>query len=144
VTRPRRSSAGECDLGIGNTYYVGLMMTNEKEPEQKDWATPSRCCSRRRERRHPRQHLGRGDGQNAPNKDNAVKLIQFLSATRRRRSMPSRCLNIRSSRALEPSDDVKSFGELKPDTLPLADIAKNRKAASEMVDRVGLDDGPSS
>ena len=39
---------------------------------------------------------------------------------------------------------VKSFGELKADTLPLAEIAKNRKAASEMVDRVGLDDGPSS
>ncbi len=30
--------AGECDLALGNTYYVGLMMTNEKEPEQKDWA----------------------------------------------------------------------------------------------------------
>ena len=30
--------AGECDLGIGNTYYVGLMINNEKEPEQKDWA----------------------------------------------------------------------------------------------------------
>jgi iron(III) transport system substrate-binding protein len=39
---------------------------------------------------------------------------------------------------------VKSFGTLNADTLSLADIAKNRKAASEMVDRVSLDDGPSS
>ena len=39
---------------------------------------------------------------------------------------------------------MKSFGPLKADTLPLVDIAKNRKAASEMVDRVGLNDGPSS
>eukprot|EP01031_Cornospumella_fuschlensis_P046128 gene46128-56470_t len=30
--------AGECDLALGNTYYVGLMLTNEKEPEQKEWA----------------------------------------------------------------------------------------------------------
>jgi len=30
--------SGECDLGIGNTYYVGLMQTNEKKPEQKEWA----------------------------------------------------------------------------------------------------------
>ena len=29
-------------------------------------------------------------------------------------------------------------------TLPLVDIGNNRKAASEMVDRVGLNDGPSS
>ena len=45
---------------------------------------------------------------------------------------------------LEPSDAVKAFGTLKSDTLPLADIAKFRKQASEMVDRVGLDDGPAS
>ena len=31
-------AAGECDIGIGNTYYVGLMANNEKDPEQKDWA----------------------------------------------------------------------------------------------------------
>jgi iron(III) transport system substrate-binding protein len=30
--------AGECDIALGNTYYVGLMTTNDKEPEQKDWA----------------------------------------------------------------------------------------------------------
>jgi len=28
---------------------------------------------------------------------------------------------------------------LKPDTLPLADIAKHRKQASELVDQVGFD-----
>ena len=31
--------AGECDIALGNTYYVGLMLTNEKEPEEKEWAT---------------------------------------------------------------------------------------------------------
>ena len=31
-----------------------------------------------------------------------------------------------------------------PGDAPLAEIAKHRKAASEMVDRVGLDDGPAS
>jgi iron(III) transport system substrate-binding protein len=30
---------------------------------------------------------------------------------------------------------------LKADKLPLGEIAKNRKAASEMVDRVAFDDG---
>ena len=36
------------------------------------------------------------------------------------------------------SDIVKSFGDIKPDSLPLADIAKNRKAASVLVDKVGF------
>ncbi len=34
--------SGECDLALGNTYYVGLMKTNEKEPEQKDWAAATK------------------------------------------------------------------------------------------------------
>ena len=30
--------AGECDIAIANTYYMGKMMTNDQEPEQKEWA----------------------------------------------------------------------------------------------------------
>ena len=30
--------SGECDLAIGNTYYMGAMLKNEKEPVQKEWA----------------------------------------------------------------------------------------------------------
>ncbi len=30
--------AGECDIAIGNTYYMGKMQLNEKKPEQKKWA----------------------------------------------------------------------------------------------------------
>ena len=29
---------GKCDIGIGNTYYVGAMATNERKPEEKQWA----------------------------------------------------------------------------------------------------------
>ena len=36
--------AGQCDIAVGNTYYVALMRTNDKEPEQKQcpvWAVRS-------------------------------------------------------------------------------------------------------
>jgi iron(III) transport system substrate-binding protein len=39
---------------------------------------------------------------------------------------------------------VKSWGAFKPDPISLNDIAALRKKASELVDRVGFDDGPSS
>ncbi len=45
---------------------------------------------------------------------------------------------------VEPSATVKSWGKLKADSLPLAEISKNRKAASELVDKVNFDAGPSS
>jgi iron(III) transport system substrate-binding protein len=46
--------------------------------------------------------------------------------------------------AVEPSAIVKSWGKLKPDPLPLENIGKYRKKASELVDKVNFDAGPSS
>ncbi len=58
--------------------------------------------------------------------------------------MRNRYLNILWHQEPTPSSIVSGFGELKADTLPISEIAKNRKLASEMVDRTRLNDGPSS
>jgi iron(III) transport system substrate-binding protein len=44
--------------------------------------------------------------------------------------------------AIEPAAVVKSWGPIKPDSLPLENIAKYRKKASELMDKVGYDAGP--
>jgi iron(III) transport system substrate-binding protein len=81
---------------------------------------------------------------NAPNRENAVALIRFLSSPKAQQIYAEQVFEYPVQPGLEPSPVVKAFGELNADTLPLAEIAKNRKTASEMVDRVGVDDGPSS
>ena len=43
----------------------------------------------------------------------------------------------------KPSEIVAGFGEIHPDTLPLAEIAKYRKRASELVDETRFNDGAS-
>jgi iron(III) transport system substrate-binding protein len=48
------------------------------------------------------------------------------------------------SPSAQVSDTVKGFGAIKPDPLPIEEIAKNRKTASELVDKVGLNNGPQS
>ena len=42
------------------------------------------------------------------------------------------------------SDVVRSWGTLKPDALPLSNIAKHRKRASELMDKVNFDAGPTN
>jgi hypothetical protein len=42
------------------------------------------------------------------------------------------------------SDLVKSWGDFKPDSIALNEIAAPRKKASEFVDKVGVDEGPGS
>ena len=138
-------AAGECDIGIGNTYYVGLMMTNEKDPEQKDWAKAIKVVFPTFETGGTHVNVsGAALAKNAPNRGNAVKLMQFLSSHKAQQVYAEQVFEYPVEPGAAPSGIVASFGELKADTLPLADIAKNRKTASEMVDRVGLDDGPSS
>ncbi|PSJ57544.1 Fe(3+) ABC transporter substrate-binding protein [Kumtagia ephedrae] len=137
--------AGECDLALGNTYYVGLMRTNEKEPEEKEWGNAINVVFPTFENGGTHVNIsGAALAKNAPNRDNAVKLIQFLSSHKAQQVYAAQTYEYPVEPGLEPSDVVKAFGTLNADTLSLDEIAKNRKAASEMVDRVGLDDGPSS
>ncbi|PLX36088.1 MAG: iron ABC transporter substrate-binding protein [Hyphomicrobiales bacterium] len=137
---------GECDIALGNTYYMGLMLTNEKEPEQKEWAGAVKIL-------FPDSASGRGTHVNvsgaivakhAPNREEAVKLLEFLAGDEAQAIYSAVNYEYPVNPAVKPSDLVASFGDITIDTILLEDIAKARAAASTLVDRVGFDDGPSS
>lgn len=135
--------AGECDIALGNSYYVGLMMTNDKETEQKDWANAIKVMFPNAADRGTHVNIsGVALAKYSPNRDNAQKLIDFLASGEAQEIYAEQVFEYPVMPGKEPSDIVKSFGTIKPDTLPLADIAANRKKASELVDKVGYNDGP--
>lgn len=137
--------AGECDLGIGNTYYVGKMITNDKEPEQKEWAKAIKVLFPNTEGRGTHVNIsGMALAKHAPNRDNAIALMEYLSSAEAQAIYAEQNFEYPVLPSAETAELVKSFGDIKPDSLPLAEIAAHRKAASEMVDRVGLDEGPES
>jgi iron(III) transport system substrate-binding protein len=137
--------AGECDLGIGNTYYVGKMQTNEKKPEQKQWAASIKVLFPNKDGRGSHVNIsGMAMAKYAPNPDNARKLMEFLASARAQEIYAEQVFEYPVKPATSISRIVKGFGELKPDRLSLQTIAQNRKAASRLVDKVGYNDGPSS
>lgn len=137
--------SGECDIGLGNTYYVGLMANNEKEPEQKDWANAIRVVFPTFENGLAHVNLsGMAMAKNAPHKQAALKLMQFLAGPKAQEIYAAQVYEYPVAAGAKPSDFVAGLGELKADDQPLAAIAANRKAASELIDRVGVDDGPGS
>ena len=137
--------AGECDIALGNTYYVGLMRTNEKDPKEKEWGNAINVIFPTFENGKTHVNIsGAALAKNAPNRDNGVKLIQFLASDKAQQIYAETNFEYPVEPGLEPSEMLKSFGQLNADTLPLAEIGSLRKQASEIVDRVGLDDGPSS
>jgi iron(III) transport system substrate-binding protein len=137
--------AGECDIALGNTYYVGQMQTNEKNPEQKEWAASIKVLFPNADDRGTHVNIsGMALAKNSPNKENALKLMEFLASDKGQTLYGEQVFEYPVEPGIEPSEIVKGWGTLKPDTLPLAEIAKNRKTASELVDKIGFDEGPAS
>lgn len=136
--------SGECDIALGNTYYVGLMMTDEEEPEQKDWAASIKILFPNAADRGTHVNIsGVALARNAPNRDNAIKLMEFLASPEAQKIYAEKVFEYPVAPGAEPSEIVKGFGPIKPDPLPLAEISAHRKEASELVDKVGYNDGPS-
>lgn len=138
--------AGECKIGLGNTYYIGLMKTNEKEPEQKAWAEavnvviPTFADN-------GKTHVNLSGAlimENAPNRENAIKLLEFLTSPAAQAIYAGKVYEYPVKEGVELDPIVAALGELNADDTPLAEIAKNRKTASELVDKVGYNEGPSS
>ena len=137
--------AGECDLAIGNTYYMGKMLTNEKEPEQKDWANSVKVLFPTDDGAGTHVNIsGVVLAKHAPHKAEAVKFIEFLTSDMAQRVYAEANFEYPVKPGVEASELVRSWGAPKPDATPLAEVAKQRKRASQLVDEVGFDQGPQS
>jgi iron(III) transport system substrate-binding protein len=141
----RDIASGKCDVALGNTYYMGLMQTNEKNPEQKQWAAAIRLIFPNAGDRGTHVNIsGVAMAKHAPNRAAAVKLIEFLASDEAQKLYATANNEYPVSPGVPPSDIVQTWGKLKADTLPLENIAKYRKRASELVDKVNFDAGPNS
>lgn len=137
--------AGACDIAIGNTYYVGLMRTNDKDPKEQEWGNAVNVIFPTWENGLTHVNIsGIALAKYAPHHDDAVKLVRFLASHRAQQIYAEKNFEYPVEPGLAASPMVQSFGKLDADTLPLADIAKFSKQASEIVDRTGFDDGPGS
>ena len=137
--------SGECDIAIGNTYYMGVMLKNDKAPEQKAWADSVNILFPNSAERGTHVNVsGAVVAKHAPHKDNAVKLVEFLASDRGQELYADVNNEYPVKEGVPWSPLVKSWGDFKPDPISLNDIAALRKKASELVDKVGFDEGPSS
>ena len=134
--------AGQCDIALGNTYYMAAMLKN---PDQKAWAESVRMIFPNANDRGSHVNIsGMALTRHAKNRDQAVKLMEFLASDEGQGLYASVNNEYPISPRVSPSDTVKGWGMLKPDPLPLDNIAKFRKKASELVDKVAFDAGPTN
>jgi iron(III) transport system substrate-binding protein len=130
--------AGKCDLGVGNTYYWALMINSSGN--QKPWAEATRVILPTFQGGGTHVNVsGIVLAKHAPNKANAMKLIEWLVGEKAQHMYADMNYEypVRAGIAINPT--IAGYGKLNPDTLPLATIAQNKKAAANLVDKVGFD-----
>jgi iron(III) transport system substrate-binding protein len=75
----------------------------------------------------------------APNKDNAMKLIEWLADDKAQQLYADVNYEYPMKAGVAVNPTIAAYGKLTPDPLPIAKIAENRKTASTLVDKVGFD-----
>jgi iron(III) transport system substrate-binding protein len=138
----RDVQAGLCDLAIGNTYYMAAMLKN---PDQKPWAESVKMLFPNGKDRGTHVNIsGVALAAHAPNKASGLKLMEYLASAPAQQLYAGTLYEYPVVEGVPVSDAVKSWGELKPDPLPLGRIIELRKKASELVDKVRFDAGAGS
>lgn len=133
----RAIKEGLCDLSLGNSYYLGKML---EDKEQKSWAESVYI-------NFPGQNVqgthvnvsGMAMAKYAPNRDNAVKLMEFLTGETAQHMYAEVNYEYPVKPGVERSKLVASWGEFKSDSLPLEKIADNHATAIKLLDEVKFD-----
>ncbi|WP_444932485.1 Fe(3+) ABC transporter substrate-binding protein [Microbulbifer sp. JTAC008] len=134
-------SEGVCDLSLGNSYYFGKMITNKEQPEQVDWAKSVNLVFPNQKDRGTHMFIsGAALTKHAPNRENAVKLLEFLSGADAQYSYAEKNFEFPVRPGTARSELIKEYmGEFKEDDLSLTEIGSYVPTASRMVDEVRFD-----
>jgi iron(III) transport system substrate-binding protein len=133
--------AGDCDISLGNSYYMAEMRTNQKEPEQKEWAASTKIIMPNANGNGTHINIsGAVLAKYAPNKENGIALIEWLTGNIAQQMYAEINHEYPLKSGIRISNMVRSFGQLNPDTIELTAIANNRVLASEIVDLINFDE----
>jgi iron(III) transport system substrate-binding protein len=129
--------AGECDIAVGNTYYMGQMLA---DPEQAEWAGSVNVVFPTFTDGGTHMNLsGVAMTKAAPNKDAALKLMEWLSGDAAQKIYAETNYEFSVKAGVARSELVQSWGMFMPDTKPLIEIAALRPDALRLIETVDFD-----
>jgi iron(III) transport system substrate-binding protein len=130
-------AAGEGDIAISNTYYFGRIAGSSK-PEDKAVAEKVGVFFPNQNDRGTHVNIsGAGVLKNAPNKDNAVKFLEYLVSPAAQKIFAEGNYEYPVSKVAEVAPVIASWGSFKEDTLNAAVFGKNNEEALKIMDRAG-------
>jgi iron(III) transport system substrate-binding protein len=130
-------AAGQCDVTISNQYYYARLLRSQKPderdagakigivfPNQSSWGTHVNIS-------------GAGVLKNAPNRDNAIKFLEYLASDDAQRYFAEGNNEWPVVKSVKVDNPVlKMLGEFKQDSLNVAVLGKNQPSSQKVYDRV--------
>lgn len=129
--------AGEGDYAVVNTYYVGLLLASQDEAEQEVGQRIGIIFPNQNDRGTHINISGAGVTAHAPNRTNAIRLIEFLAGPEAQAIYAQENYEYPVNPSVEPSEMVQDWGEFIEDTLSLERIGENNHNALRLFDEEG-------
>ncbi len=132
-------AAGQGDIAIVNSYYIGLLLTSEKNEEINAGKAVNVFFPNQGENQRG-SHInisGIGLAKNSPNKENAIKLMEYLTSETGQKTYVNNSYEYPANPDVSPSEIVQSWGEFRIDQLDLNMLGKYRDQAIRIFDETG-------
>ena len=130
-------AAGIGDVAIMNTYYFGQML-NSEDPEEVKVAQNLGIFFPNKETTGTHVNVsGAGVVKSSKNKENAIKLLEFLSAPESQVTFAEANYEYPVNTSVEPSELLKSWGEFKEQDIPLSALGENNAKSILIFNEVG-------
>lgn len=130
--------SGECDISISNTYYFARAIRTDVKGLPNDamenigWVFPAQGA----EGAHMNLSGG-GVAKNAPNKDNAIRFLEYLASEQAQEYFSAGNDEYPAVPGVGLSPSVAELGLFRPDAVDLSAVAKNVPTAQRLFNEVG-------
>ena len=132
-------AAGQGDIAIVNSYYIGLLLSSEKEEEINAGNAVSVFFPNQGEDDRG-AHInvsGIALTKNAKNKENAIELIKYLTSIEGQETYVNNSYEYSVNPNVKPDEIVQAWGEFKKDPVDLNMLGIMRDEAIRIFDKTG-------
>lgn len=130
-------AAGDADVAIVNHYYLARLIASDKQGDKDVVAKVAAFFPNQESFGTHTNVSGAGVVKNAPNKDAAVKFLEYLASPHAQAIFAEANNEFPILDGVAPSSVVQAFGTFKRDALPIIELGRNNAAAVQLLDRAG-------
>ncbi len=130
-------AAGEGDVAVMNTYYLGKLLKSEDEEEVKVGESLGVIFPNQDSTGAHVNISGIGLTASSKNKENAVKFIEFLTKEKAQKQFAEANYEYPANPDVAPSELLQSWGDFKEQDINLGKLGENNKDAVKIMNKVG-------